>query len=230
MRTFAAANNQQRRPRGPADLLILGALAAAIGAGLAPAGGCAQISQYDVQPTRVCTGDSVTVTWKATGSVTLVATPAIAGLGDRPSAGTASVAIAANTRLVLTASRLFGSAQREVDVVTAPGSPPKPFGGLATCDQLSRLVQVSFTLGPDQIASTVQAVGVTNPYDRILTVTKDDVSDNISPQGTSGLFKALPATGAWTVKTPLGDGETCDQALGAVSDRLVVMLQMSCGG
>jgi hypothetical protein len=196
---------------------------------MAAAIGCAEIAEYDVQPTRVCAGESVTLRWKATGAVTIDATPPLPGLGARPSEGSASVAVPQDTRFVLTAKRAFGSKQREWDVVALPNAAPKPFGGLADCDDSARAATVSFALGPPQISEGLRALEVANPYDRTLVVSKDAVKATLAAKASTAAFAQAPARGAWTIEAPLGAGETCDQALDALAQRLVAMFTMSCG-
>jgi hypothetical protein len=191
-------------------------------------GGCAAISEYSVVPTRVCPGELVTIGWKATGSVTLEGTPPVE-VPELPSEGQTSVKIAASTRLVITARRLWSSDQREWDVVVMPGAPAKPFGGLATCDDAARTIAVSFAITPQQMSGTGRALRVSNPYDRAVTVHLDDIEQTLSPKGSTDAFRQRPAQGNWTVKTPLLAEETCSSGLAAVASRLAVKLQMSCG-
>jgi hypothetical protein len=204
-------------------------LAFALTVVMSSAPGCAEISDYEVQPARVCPGETVSIRWKANAGVTLTAEPPIAGLGARPAEGTATVTVDRSTRLTLVAERLFKNAQREWDVVVAPGAPPKPFGGLAACNEAERAVVVSFNLAASAVSPAARPVRLINPYDRRLVVAKDGVVETIPPRGASERFKDLPAQGAWTIRAPLDTGEACDGVLTGVSDRLVITVQMSCG-
>jgi len=190
--------------------------------------GCAAISEYSVVPTRVCPGELVTVSWKAAGSVTLEGTPPVEA-PDLPSEGQTSVKIAASTRLVITAHRLWSSDQREWDVVVMPGAPAKPFGGLATCDEAARTIAVSFSITDQQMSGTGRALRLSNPYDRAVTVRIGEVEQTLSPKASTDAFRQVPAQGNWTIKTPLLAEETCSSGLLAVGSRLAVKLQTSCG-
>lgn len=197
-------------------------------------GGCAQIDAFEVRPLRACAGDTVTVSWRAEGDVSLAAEPPIADLdldGKRlPTTGSKSVHVVRSTRLTLTASRTFKDAHVEADVVVVPGAPAKPFGGLAACNDTTHAVEVSFALDAHQVSASTHVAQLDNANDRALTVTHDGPEETMAAHGTSVAFRDRPAAGTWRLRAPLGAGETCDQALRALSDRLTAIFKFDCGG
>jgi len=203
-----------------------------VGLAAVSAAGCAHIDSFTASPVRVCPGETITLAWKATGNVSLGAEPAVSGpgLGDVSSEGTAAVAIQKSTVFTLKATRLFGDAEPQHKEVTVGDgqSPPKPFGGIATCDGTKGAVSVAFKLDDSVLGGHIRPIALANPYDRELQIVHDGVTVKLAGHAQSNQLKDRAAAGDWTLQAPLGAGETCDAALDALASRLVATFTFGC--
>lgn len=194
--------------------------------------GCAQIQFFQVSPSTACPGEPVEIRWQASGNVgnvTLNAVPPLEGMGEVPDAGSRSFAPMQSTRFTLKAPGLLKSDQREWDVQVVPGQSSRLLGGVARCGGDPQSVLTSFSIRQKDTSSRVRAVLITNHYHRPLLVNREGMETEIPPNGTTDHFKNVPVTGTWTVRTPVGNNESCENVLDAVAYRLTIKTQMACG-
>jgi len=208
--------------RSPLPLLLCGAVALT---------GCAsQINHFSVSPYVACAGEPVTASWDVgEGQVSLEADRALPGLGPQPREGRREFALAADTRFTLKARGALTSAQSEVDVRVLPAASPLTIGGIAACERALGTVAVTLAVSDQVVTPASRALTLTNPYPRLLVVSKDGVEASLAPHGTSDRFKDRPAAGRWRVSAPLAPDETCATALEDVAHRLTLQAQLSCG-
>ncbi|PTR16396.1 MULTISPECIES: hypothetical protein [unclassified Nitrosospira] len=190
--------------------------------------GCAQIKSFSVAPSTVCPGETVEINWTASDKVTLNASPPLAGEGEGPAEGRRALAPERSTRFTLTVPGLLKGDQREWDVHVIPRQSDRLLGGIARCDD-ARFVTTSFTIEQTAMSSRARVASIANRYDRALIVIKDDIVVEIPSHGATDRFKTVPLVGAWVIRTPVAQNETCDTALDAVSGRLTIKTVMSCG-
>ena len=191
--------------------------------------GCAQIRSFAVAPGTACPGEKVIVDWKASGDVFLATVPSMQGEGAGPAEGSRAFTPTESTRFVLKVPGLLRDAQREWDVEVIPSQSERLLGGIARCGGNPAFVSTSFTLAPEDISARVRAVSVANGYARALLVNKGGREVEIFPNSATDRFKNMPVAGVWTLRAPVGGGESCDGALEAMRGRLTVRTQMSCG-
>lgn len=194
--------------------------------------GCAQIKSFTVAPSTICPGETVRVDWLASGNegnVTLDSVPALTGTGEGRAEGSRSFIPAQNTRFILKVPGVLKSAQREWDVQVIPDKSSRLLGGIAQCGGEPQSVSARFTIQRKDTSSRVRAVLITNNYPRPLSISKDGKEVSIPPNGATDGFKNMSMIGTWTVLSPVGPDEACDDALKAVASRLTIKTQMSCG-
>ncbi|SEK68708.1 hypothetical protein [Nitrosovibrio tenuis] len=191
--------------------------------------GCAQIKLFSVAPSTVCPGETVQIDWKASDRVMLNAVPSVEGVGEGPPEGSRSFMPTENTRFILNVPGLLKSAQREWDVTVIPSQSSRLLGGVAQCGGNPPFASASFSIQQKDSSSRVRAVSVGNNYHRHLVVSKDDIEVEIPPDGSTDGFKNASVIGTWTIRTPLGTNEACENVLDAIRNRLTIKTQMSCG-
>lgn len=208
--------------RFPLPLLLCGAIALT---------GCASpINHFSVSPYVACAGEPVTASWEVDkGEVVLEADRALPGLGPQPHAGRREFTVAADTRFTLKARGALKTAQSEVDVRVLPAASELALGGIAACERALGTVAVTLTVSGEVVTPASRALTLTNPYPRLLIVSREGVEAALAPHGTSEHFKDRPAAGRWRVSTPLAPDETCASALEELAHRLTLQAQLSCG-
>ena len=188
--------------------------------------GCASIKSFQASPRNICAGDTVTVSWQANGQVELSANPTVPGTGSKQSNGSEKFVLQESTRFTLNAECLFSQKTAEADV-TVVANAQREFGDLANCASPDGL-RLSLNLQEPQVSSGLNVVSVTNMNARLISLTKDNKTVTIAPGQTTTNFEPTSATGLWEVKSALNTNETCDDALGAVHDRLTFRLAFAC--
>lgn len=188
--------------------------------------GCASIEAFSANPRTVCAGDAVTVTWAATGDVTIGAEPPLPDTGAKRSSGSQRFVVDRDTRFTVQASRLFSDTRTEADVVVAP--PAREFGGVAACSSTERAIALTVPLGERQVSSTLRVSSVTNVNARAIVLSKGAVRATIPAGGHSAAFAGEPLAGTWTLRADLAPGESCEAALPSVASRLTFRVGFGC--
>lgn len=201
-------------------------------------GGClpkAQIHQFNATPPVACPGDEVTLRWETNGPVRLTSTPEVAGLGGKEDSGQQTVTIQGPTRFRLEVSRVFGLKKQitESEVLSPPreleyGIVDAEGEGHFTCSAQTGALESSFQLDGSHISSNVRIGQVMNMNVRPLVIHKGEVSETVEEGATAPGFEGQPAQGLWQLRVPLGEGESCEDALEDVDGRLIIKLQLSC--
>jgi hypothetical protein len=189
--------------------------------------GCVSIKSFQASPRNVCAGDTVTVSWHATGHVELEANPPLAHTGSKPSVGAEQFLVQQTTRFVLNTQCLFSHKTAEADVVVVANA-SKEFGGLVSCMMPEQKLTLSVPLQEPQVSSALRVTSVTNMNTRPIMLSKENVRVTLLPAQTSRAFEHQAALGSWEVTAPLNPNETCDDALEAVRDRLTFQIAFSC--
>lgn len=201
-------------------------------------GGClpkARIHQFTATPPVACPGDEVTLRWETNGPVRLESTPEVAGLGGKEDSGQQTVTIQGPTRFRLEVSRVFGLKKQHTESEVL--SPPKEleYGivdaegeGHFTCSAQSGALESSFQLDGSHISPNVRIGQVMNMNVRSLVIHKGEVSETVGEGATAPGFEGQPAQGLWRLRVPLGEDESCEDALEDVDGRLIIKLQLSC--
>jgi hypothetical protein len=191
---------------------------------VAASSACASIETFRAEPRSVCAGDEVNVEWKACGSVRLDATPTLPGAGSKPSRGSEAFTVDSPTHFELTVNGLFGEKTAEADVSVAP--PNRTFGDVASCE--SGRLQAGFVLDK-QVSGELAVSTVTNVLEREIIIEKEGRLVELAAGDGSRELEGEKVAGAWRLISPLRQGETCDQALDSVRQRLRVEIALRCG-
>lgn len=188
---------------------------------------CASIEHFRAEPRNACRGDTIAVTWEAQGCVRLAAAPELPGAGSQPSRGEASFAVDEDTRFTLTADGLFGEETAEADVVVAP--PELTFGAVAECLPGRDGIRADFTLA-DQLGPGFRVASLSNVQGRPLAVRRGGRQTSLAPGSANDALRGEPARGHWTLTSPLAEGESCEDALRSIRQRLRIRIHLVCGG
>ena len=167
------------------------------------------------------------MTWQATGHVELAATPPLPPTGSKQSSGAEQFTLQQSTRFALTAQCLFSHQTAEADVVVVANT-SREFGGLASCEVPDQGMTLSLPLQEPQVSSALRVASVTNMNVRPIMLSKENVRVTLAPGQTSIAFERTPALGTWEVRSSLNPNETCDDALGAIRNRLTFRIAFSC--
>ena len=189
--------------------------------------GCASIDAFSATPRTACAGDGVTVTWAASGDVTISAEPAVSDIGPKASSGSQRFVVDRDTRFTLKATRLFSCKTTEADVAVAP--PSREYGGVAACSSAERTIALTVPLAEGQVSSALKVSSVTNVNARPIVLAKGSVRATIPARGHSAAFDREPVAGAWTLQADLAPGESCEDALRLMASRLTFRVGFGCG-
>jgi hypothetical protein len=194
---------------------------------------CARVTHFDAQPRTVCLGDSVQVSWSASGSVALQSEPPLQQTGPKSSDGSELFAVSTNTRFLLVAKRLWSSDKAERDVQVTPES--VEYGDYAHCDAGAQSLSSKVTLASPQLSPSLKVRSITNRNHRTIVLQKAGACDapggcvsvTLDDGGTTSEL-AGPAIGQWTITAPLRQGEQCHDALTSVSSQLSLQFNLAC--
>ncbi|HEX8824898.1 MAG TPA: hypothetical protein VF794_33590 [Archangium sp.] len=184
-----------------------------------------------------CPGDTITLSWRTNGNVTLSAEPEVPGLGKRDASGRETVTLPGGpgpTVFGIHVSRFFGLKKtdtsgevlspplaREYAVVDAEGEAD------FSCLDQERAVEAFIVLDEEKMSPGVLIEQVTNMNVRRLVLGKDGVSKTLE-EGEAAGFEGMPAQGRWSLRVPLEEGENCETAVDDVDGRLIIKLQLAC--
>jgi hypothetical protein len=173
------------------------------------------INQFRAEPSVVCPGEPVVLSWNASAQGTLSAVPAETGLGSVPASGCTHAAPRQRTRYTFKVQTLFGSDQRQVDVDTQTPGEVKDLG--------ASVADPSTTCEGGKLSVTVRAPG--EYWSPGLTVVRVQLPAEVNREilvqhrGHTGLigersretheFDGLSPSGVWRLTTSLAASETC---------------------
>jgi hypothetical protein len=162
------------------------------------------------QPTTICPGTPVQVSWDAGASPTLSATPPVS-FDSAEKAGSQTFVLKETTTFKLEAGVWMAHNATTADVKVVAFPEPERIGG-STVGSLCADGSISVTkIVPGNFWDPLLRVGeVSSPDDRTIAVTRDNVSDMVAPQRPSKAFMGMQISGPWTIKTMLRSGESCD--------------------
>jgi hypothetical protein len=84
-------------------------------------------------------------------------------------------------------------------------------------------------LGERQVSSTLTVSSVTNANPRAIVLAKGSRQATIPSRGRSTEFDREPVAGTWTLRADLAPGESCEDALRVVANRLTFRVGFGCG-
>jgi len=191
--------------------------------------GCASIQHFDANPSKVCRGESVTLSWDATAKGRISATPPNDSPGSVFAQGTSVVTPSASGTYHLEVSTLVASDSRDVKVEVADGQ-TAPIGQAANDASASCVGKISTVTAtaPQELANAKVAF-IASPKDEKHTyhIEHDGKSADLPPGGTVPTFKGSPMSGEWTLSVTLLEGEKCGTP--TAPTKLSIDVVTSCG-
>lgn len=187
-----------------------------------------KIQDFSVTPRRVCAGDTVAVSWRASGSVTLVTNPRLVLPAHLATSGSLHVAVQDTTSFMVVASRgsKADSARQDVAVLSPANEKVlafrmKPLGDTAlTAADSAPAGQWDDVL----VIETVRSLA-----GRALHVEHGGRSTELAADSTaSEALRGLSVQGAWTITAPLVGEEKINDPAHRWPAHLHLGLQLTC--
>jgi len=195
----------------------------------------AHVNEFSAEPRHICPGQSVDVKWSVTGSATLTATPAVAGIenGDVSDDGHAVIAPAQPTDVVLSVTRFLGSptgATQRIDVKEASAKPEvlsASMGDPAAAPDCKdgkawATVHVKRFAADVKVSTVATHAGDPRTYD----VEHEGVHATIAPATPSSAFAGKPIAGDWVLTARLDPSQICHTP--AIQNNVVVDVGTQC--
>jgi hypothetical protein len=203
--------------------------------------GCAGVKDVHVDPPVSCPGETVSIQWQATGSVSMIQVPLEPGQSDQ----CIDTLIAGRTQTPVQNQGTIRQPvqQRTVFYVEAHGPFGKPAHGCATAfvNEALPLAGISQCSGPrhvgigvarpsdSQWSARAKVGSVKNTNDVTVTVSHGGVTETLSPGATSAAFANSDPNGGWAIDYVLPDGPDCGQAGAKVPPSLSILVLPYCG-
>ena len=194
---------------------------ASIAAWLLLATACdASVDQFSSTAHYVCVGQTVQLSWKATGSATVTSTPPVSGLPDGPvpAEGQATIAPVSTTSVELHVTRCLGkstSSVQQIRVLQAPQTPEPLTVSLADPSAGCGNGKFWATVHPQRFSNEVRVATVSARQgdDRAYQISHAGVDGTVSPGAQDTRWAGTPIVGDWLLTSPLRPGEACGPAL-----------------
>jgi len=190
--------------------------------------GCASIHHFDANPSRVCRGESVTLSWDATARGAISASPPNDSPGSVLAQGTSVVTPTASGSYHLEVSTLVTSDSRDVNVEVADGK-SAPIAQAATDASASCVGKISTVTAnaPQELSGATVAFVTSDKDDKhSYHVEHGGKSADLAPGGSAQAFKGTPVGGEWTLALTLLPGEKCGAP--SAPAKLSVVVVTSC--
>lgn len=196
---------------------------------LLAAAACApKIHDFSVTPRRVCTGDTVTVAWKASGDARLVTQPELPAAGGLASSGSLRVPVRDTTSFMLVVRR--GSRADSVRQDVAVLSPADEKVLAFRMAPLGDTALTSTETPPEgQWDGVLVVEAVRSLGGRPIHVEHRDRTADLPADSTpSHALRGLPVQGAWTITAPLVGDEAISDPAHRWPAHLHLGLQLAC--
>jgi len=196
---------------------------------LAFAGACSpKIVAFNAAPVRLCSGQSVQLTWEVSGTAELAADPTVAGVGAVDSTGSRAFTPAQTTTFRLTATKRGKEAFAEQEVAVLSPASERPLVINTEPDGTTHVVARE-TLPAADWDDIARVDTVVNRSDRPLTVTHDG-REVVLPAAddSSDALRGTPVSGEWQVRAALKPGEVMGDPSNPPPDRLRLLVRISC--
>jgi hypothetical protein len=190
--------------------------------------GCASIHHFDASSSKVCKGESVTLSWDATAKGEISATPPNSSPGSVFAQGTSVVTPNASGRYHLEVSTLVASDSRDVNVEVTEGKSAlvtrAATDGSASC--VGKVSTVTATAPAELAGATVAFVTSDQDDKHSYHIEHDGKSADLAPGGVAQAFKGSAVAGEWTLSLTLLPGEQCGTP--SAPPKLSVQVVTSC--
>lgn len=185
-----------------------------------------EIEFFEVQPRRVCEGDTVAVRWGATDEVRLTSEPGLPVAGTIAATDTLRVPIAERTLFRLAA--LDGKSYAEQEVLVYAGGQRDTVSGSTSAVGDSALI-ASVEVPPDKWADVLRIGTVASLSGREITV-RHAGQEAVLPADTTPLpaLEGLKMTGQWEFRAPLVQGEVMGDPSRPPPENLWILVELKC--
>jgi len=203
--------------------------------------GCASVKEVTVDPPVSCPGETVSVSWQATGSASLFQVPLEPGQSDQcidtliaghmptpvQSQGQNRLPIQQSTIFYIEARGLMGKPAHQC--ARAFVNEALPLAGISQCSG-PRHVGIGVARPNDSQWSPGAKVGsVKNTNDVTVKVSHDGVTETLAPGATSAAFANSDPNGGWAIDYLLPDGPDCGQSGAKLPASLSILVLPHCG-
>jgi hypothetical protein len=202
---------------------------------------CASVKNVTVDPPVSCPGETVTVSWQATGSTRLFQVPLEPGQSDQcidtlvagrvpmsvQSQGSILQPVPQSTVFYIEARGLWGKPAHQC--ARAFVNEALPLAGISQCSG-PRHVGIGVTRPSGSQWSARAKVGsVKNTNDVTVTVSHGGVTETLAPGATSAAFVNSDPNGGWAIDYLLSDGPDCGQSGAKLPASLSILVLPHCG-
>lgn len=190
--------------------------------------GCASIQHFEASASKVCRGESVTLSWDATAAGSISATPPNSSPGSVLAQGTSVVTPTATGNYHLEVSTLVASDSRDVKVEVADGK-ATPIGQAASDASAScvgKVSTVTATAPPELAGAQIAFVAAAADDKHTYHVEHDGKSADLAPGSSVPTFKGSPVSGPWSLSLTLLEGEKCGSP--SAPSKLAIEVVTSC--
>jgi hypothetical protein len=184
---------------------------------------------FQASPTRLCAGQSTTLTWKIRGAGLLTSVPSLPGTGPVGDSGARSFLPTDTTHFSITATKGGKVAQGDVVVIPFQVGVEKSLRFRADSLEDTMLVALG-DLASEDWDSAVRIRSVADTLDRPLRVTHAGKDVELQAGGAvSESLKGTPVSGHWELRAPRLSREIAGATSPPPRDRLGVLLTLDCG-
>jgi hypothetical protein len=202
--------------------------------------GCANVKKVTVDPPVSCPGETVSVSWQATGNTSLFQVPLASGQSDQcidtliagrtpapvQSQGESRLPIQRSTVFYVEARGLLGKPAHQC--ARAFVNEALPLAGISQCSG-PRHVAIGVARPSDSQWSAHAKVGsVKNTNDVTVTVSHGGVTETLAQGATSAAFANSDPNGGWAIDYVLPDGPDCGQSGAKVPASLSILVLPHC--
>jgi len=203
-------------------------------------GGCASVKEVTVQPATICPGDTVSLSWRGSGVISVYQVPLAAGQPDQcidtlirgiaasseQSEGTLRLPLRQNSVFYVEARGWMGKPAHRCARVFVNAA--LPLAALSQCAGPRRVRVVAFRPPGSQWSASARVGTVQNLNDVPVEVGHAGISEALGPGSVSEAFAELDDEGAWSVEYVLQDGPDCGQAGAKVPPSLSIRVSPVC--
>lgn len=201
-------------------------VALSVVAALLSACGGPTVQSFEVDPRRVCEGDTVEIRWRATDEARLTSEPALSVAGTVAASDTLRVVPDEQTRFRL--SMVDGRDYDEQTVLVYAGTERDTLGGSTTAVGDSA-VAASFEVPSDKYADVLRIARAVNLSGRRLTV-RHNGRQAVLPADTmrSDALDGWAPEGSWKLRAPLVTGEVMGDPDRSPPENLWLRVDLTC--
>ena len=201
---------------------------------LASQDGCVKrgsIESFTIQPTTICAGDTINISWTAFGRVSLSASPAanvrFSSTGTQPAEGSMTATVRDTANITITAEGTEGSDSENKHLTVMRSGDIHRISSFGQCDGATPAW--SNTFEPSEFSDNIRVDVVTNiTPDSAVNVSHAGRADRIAPFGRSSTFSGTLLEGDWIFSRDVTPNPCLEERSGPVPG-VTVEATITCG-